>query len=109
MVFQKLKTMSFDKLNKIADMLLKQVSTNVETKQILYLLSQAPKYEIEAQTGWPNEVVDYKPAKIWYGPPRNLALEVKQLHKFLFDKEDYIVSSKVQSISDAMQKKTGIK
>ncbi len=109
MVFEKIKTMKISELNNLANTILKEVSTNINTYQVLYLASQAGAYEIEETKGWPGEVADYQPNGIWYGVPRNLEKEVKELHEFLFDEENYEVSSNVKSISNALIKKTGIK
>ena len=67
-----------------------------------------PNYEIEDTVGWP-ETKGYQPADVWYGAPVNLEKQVQELHKFLFDEEDYQVSSTVKSISDTIIKKTGYK
>jgi len=108
LTFEKMKKMNIGQLNDVASTVLKRVSTNVSNGQILYLLSQAASYEIEDTTGWPYDVEDYQPAKIWYGVPGNLESEVVALHKFLFDREDYEVSQTVKTISDTLIKKTGI-
>lgn len=89
--------------------MLQQVSTNIETKQLLYLLSQVASYDIEDMTGWPFKPADYQPAGVYYTVPRNLEEQVKELHKFLFDKEDYVVSTELKAISDKLIKQTGIK
>lgn len=108
LVFEKIKKMNIGKLNKLADTILEQVSTNIETKQILYLMTQVASYEVEETVGWPYDVGDYKPEKVWYGVPVNLEKQVTKLHEYLFDKEDYKVSSTVKNISDKMIRQTGI-
>lgn len=109
LVFEKMKKMNIGQLNKLADTVLEKVSTNIETKQILYLITQAASYEVEETVGWPYDVADYQPGEIWYGVPRNLEKQVVKLHEYLFEKEDYQVSSIVKNISDKMIKQTGIK
>ncbi len=109
LVFEKAKKMNLVQLNKLADNILKEVSTNIKPTDIFYLLSQAMSYEIEDTVGWPYDVADYQPAKVWYGAPVNLENQVIKLHEFLFDREEYQVSSKVKTISDAIIRKTGIK
>ncbi len=101
--------MSISELTSLANTVLGKVSTNLNKTEILYLISQAAGYEIEETKGWPFEVADYKPADVWYGAPKNLELQVTQLHQFLFDREEYIPSESVKAISDAMIKQTGIK
>lgn len=109
LVFEKMKKMNITQLNKLADTVLEKVSTNIETKQILYLITQAASYEVEETVGWPYEVADYEPQDIWYGVPRNLEKQVVKLHEYLFEKENYQVSSAVKNISDKMIRQTGIK
>lgn len=108
-VFEKIKTMKLGELNNLANKVMKQVSTNMNTTQILYLASQAGSYEIDGTAGWPYEVADYQPNGVWYGVPRNLEEQVVKLHAYLFDEEDYQVSPTVKSISDTLIKKTGIR
>ncbi|MCI8397496.1 MAG: LCP family protein [Clostridia bacterium] len=111
-VFEKIKTTNLSNLNKIADTVLSQISTNIEKKQILYLLTQAASYEVEETVGWPEEVGDYwvyEPMKIWYGAPINLEKQVIKLHEYLFGKVDYQVSPTVKAISDKIIKETGLK
>lgn len=107
--FEKVKKLGLGKLNELADIVLKQIATNIETKQILYLLTQVASYEIEDTTGWPFKPVDYQPAGVYYTVPRNLEQQVIQLHEFLFDEEDYVVSTELKAISDKLIKQTGIK
>lgn len=109
LAFAKIKKMGLSDLNRLANTVLSQVSTNISTKQILSLATQASSYEIEETKGWPFEVADYQPNGVWYGVPRNLEKQVTQLHEFLFDEEDYVPSDTVKSISDTLIKKTGIK
>lgn len=108
-VFEKAKTMKLTDLNNLATKVLKQVSTNVDTKEILYLASQAGNYQIEETKGWPFEVADYQPAGVWYGVPKNLEKQVVGLHEYLFEDEEYQVSETVKAISDKMIRQTGIK
>lgn len=106
--FQKVKKMNLMELNNLADVVLDEISTNISMTQIVGLLSQVANYEIEDTIGWP-ETRGYQPADVWYGAPVNLEKQVQELHKFLFDEEDYQVSSTVKSISDTIIKRTGYK
>jgi len=111
LVFDKVKKMNIGQLNKIADVVLKEISTNISSTQILGLLAQVASYDIEDNTGWPFDggIKGYQPGKVWYGAPVNLEKQVQLLHEFLFDKEDYQVSSTVKSISNSLIKETGYK
>ena len=106
--FQKVKKMNLMELNNLADIVLDEISTNISMTQIIGLLSQVANYDIEDTIGWP-ETRGYQPDKVWYGAPVNLEKQVQELHKFLFDEEDYQVSTTVKNISDTIIKKTGYK
>ena len=111
-VFEKVKTMNLVQLNNIADKILGEISTNIPTNEILYLLSQAASYNIASTRGWPDTetgIKGYHPADLWYGAPVNLANQVKELHSYLFEEEEYETSATVQSISDQITKVTGYK
>ncbi len=107
LVFDKVKKMNVWQLNSLADKILPAVSTNISTNDIIGLLTQVASYDIEETTGWPYNIRGYQPHGVWYGAPVNLAENVKKLHEFLFDEQDYQVSSTVQSISNALIKETG--
>lgn len=107
LVFEKVKKMNVWQLNSMADKILPAVSTNIPKNQIIGLLTQVASFDIEETTGWPYNIRGYQPGGTWYGAPVNLAENVKKLHEFLFDEQDYQVSSTVQSISNALIKETG--
>lgn len=111
LAFQKVKKMSLGQLNKLADTVLKEVSTNISGTEILGLLSQIASYELEETTGWPFEggIKGYQPDSVWYGAPVNLENQVIKLHEFLFGDEEYVPSETVKSISQELIKKTGDK
>ncbi len=107
--FQKVKQMSLLELNSLADTILSEISTNISATRILSLLSQVGSYEIEDTMGWPGDVEGYQPGSVWYAAPVNLEEQVQELHEFLFDEEDYEVSSTVKSISNTIINMTGYK
>ena len=106
--FAKVKKMNIGQLNSLADMVLSEISTNIPATQILGLLSKVASYDIEETMGWP-ETKGWQPGKVWYGVPANLEKQVKELHAFLFDEEEYTVSSTVKTISNHIISETGIK
>ncbi len=112
-VFEKVKTMNLVQLNTIADKVLDEISTNISTQRIFELLKNATSYNIAETRGWPDSenggIKGYQPGTVWYGAPVNLANQVKELHEYLFDEEDYEPSATVQSISDLITKTTGYK
>ena len=109
LAFAKVKKMNIGQLNNLANTVLKEVSTNIPTTEILGLLSQVASFDIEETTGWPYDIKGYQPDAVWYGAPVNLEKQVQELHKFLFDEEEYEVSESVKKISNDLIKKTGYK
>lgn len=109
--FAKVKKMNLMQLNNLASTVLDEVSTNIPSTEIIGLLSQVASYDIEEATGWPFDggIRGYQPDAVWYGAPVNLENQVKLLHEFLFDEEDYEASSTVKTISNELIKKTGYK
>ncbi len=109
--FEKVKKMNIAQLNKLADTVLREISTNIESGQLLSLLSQVGSYEVDIENdtmGWP-ETKGWQPGDVWYGVPKNLEEQVQALHAFLFNDEEYEVSSTVKNISNTLINKTGIK
>ena len=107
--FAKIKKMNLIQLNNLATVVLDEISTNISTNDIIGLLTQVASYDIEEATGWPYDIRGYQPDAVWYGAPVNLENQVIELHKFLFDEEEYEVSESVKKISDDLIKKTGYK
>lgn len=107
LTFEKAKNINIIQLNKIADMLLPRVYTNIPKNEIFNAIPDISKYATKASIGWPYEVKEYYPADVWYGAPVNLENNVIRLHKELFGDNDYVVSDKVKEISEAIIEKTG--
>ena len=105
-MLEKLKTKNIGEINAFIDNLLPMVYTNITTNDIISLLPNIAKYRINASIGWP-----YKTEGItwdnYYGIPVTLESNVKQLHKEVFEDEDYEVPQKVKEISDKIVKKSG--
>ena len=57
--------------------------------------------------GWPPTVEGKIINGVWYGVPVTLESSVKELHKELFDDDDYTPSEKVKEISEKIINKTG--
>lgn len=106
-VFNKAKTMSIAELNKLADQLLPEIYTSINATEIIALIPKIYSYSIVESQGWPYETRGITLNGVWYGPPANLAENVSQLHKELFDEEEYVPTEGVQEISDRIINKTG--
>ena len=104
--FAKAKKMSVSKLNKLADILLPKVYTNIPPSDMLGMIPQIYNINITEGEGWPYKTQFYNNG-VSYVAPVTLEQNVKQLHEHLFNDSDYEVSSKVKEYSNGIIKKTG--
>lgn len=105
-VFNKVKKMDVGTINSLMDIVLPHVRTNISSGEILSLIPDAVSYSIGESIGWPYVVKAYT-TPTWYGAPVTLESNVKQLHKDIFNDENYEPSEKVKEISNSIIKKTG--
>lgn len=100
-VVEKAKKASLPTLNKIIDQVLPQVSTNLSTNDFIGIAASAARYQIGEMAGYPFDVAtsdNVLGMEGSYVVAIGFADNVKQLHKFLFNADDYQVSDKVQDI-----------
>ena len=107
--FEKVKTKNITELNKLVDMLLPEVYTNIEEKEIISSIPKMYSYKITESIGWPYETKGITLNGVWYGPPVNLEKNVSELHETLFGEENYEPTSTVKEISNSIIEKTGYK
>ncbi len=98
-MLEKIKQSDLSTLNSIIDEMLPQVYTNLTATDILSLAKSVLSYNIVDNTGFPFEPDAHTYNKVSYVFPIDLAANVIQLHKFLFDEEDYRPSATVQEYS----------
>jgi len=106
-LFEKAKTMNVSELNILADKILPEIYTNISKTEILSLAPKIASYSIVESKGWPYETKGATIGGVWYGPPITLESNVIQLHKELFNDEEYITTDKVKEISGKIIQKTG--
>ena len=109
-ILQKAQKMDPLTITKIVDDVLDNVDTSLSTTEILNLAKDVASYKLpsDGTTGFP---FDKQTADVDAGDcviPVNLAENVKQLHEFLFENEDYEPSDTVQNISNEIAYRTGI-
>ena len=109
-ILQKAQKMDPLTITKIVDDVLDNVDTSLSTTEILNLAKDVASYKLpsDGTTGFP---FNKQTADVDAGDcviPVNLAENVKQLHEFLFDNEDYEPSDTVQNISNEIAYRTGI-
>ena len=106
--FEKVKTKSLTEINRLIDILLPEVYTNISSNEIVSTASQIATYNIDTSIGWPYNVKGITLDR-WYGVPVTLESCVKQLHEEVFEETDYVVSDTVKEISTSIINKTGYK
>ena len=109
-ISEKAKKASVSKLNDVANGVMDNVSTSLDISEILGVMKDLGNYSIVANDGFPFEkyrttgTVGSKGSCVI---PQDLALNVAELHKFLFDEDDYQVSPEVQEFSKKVASDTG--
>lgn len=106
--FSKAKKLNVTQLNKLADILLPKVQTNITPSEILGMIPSIYNINITEGEGWPYKTQFYNNGAS-YVAPVTLEQNVKQLHEHLFNDGDYEVTDKVKEYSNGIIKKTGYK
>ncbi len=96
-------------INKIVDSVLDDISTNFSAMELLSLASQMMSYELADTTGFPFKLcnADMGGSKGAVVVPCDLATNVVDLHKYLFNDMNYAPSNTVSSYSEAIRSETG--
>ena len=105
-MFEKLKTKRIGEINELADQILPEVYTNIDTNEVISLAPTILTYQISVSIGWPYEVKGITTDR-WYGVPVTLEENVKQLHEEIFGEENYTPSKTVKEISNDIISNTG--
>ncbi len=104
--FDKAKSINVMELNKLTDIIFPHISTNINKNEIINLLPKIINYDVTETFGWPYKVAGFE-GKAWYGIPITLEKNVSELHKQLFNEENYIPSDTVKQISQDIINDTG--
>lgn len=107
-VFNKTKNMSVTQINKMLDIILPEVSTNIKKTEIQSLIPKLATYNINTSIGWPYEVKGITLDR-WYGVPVTLEENVVKLHQDVYEQWDYSSSSTIKEISQSIVNKTNYK
>lgn len=78
---------------------LPQTSTNITIKDLFPLIKNVKMFHLSAAAGFPFDLRDAMVGKKDCVIPTNMADNVKKLHQFLFDEEDYEPSDEVKEVS----------
>lgn len=101
-VFEELKTMNASKLNKILDLMLPQVKTNLSNSDMLGLAARMIDFNISTGAGWPYYVTGGYIGEVSYVFPDDLVKNTTELHQKMFGQEDYVPSETVQMIHNTI-------
>lgn len=102
----KLKTKSVSEINRIADIILPKVYTNLSTTDLLSMVPALSSFNVAESIGWPYETKGITLDR-WYGVPVTLESNVKQLHREVFNDSSYEVPSSIKTTSQKIVNKTG--
>lgn len=105
LVFEKVKHLSIPELNDLSDEILPHVSTNITDNEIMAMIPQVASINITDNFGFPYHKEGQMINKVYYSVPTSLEEDVKELHKQLFNADDYTPSDTVQSIDKKIDKK----
>lgn len=105
---EKAKSAGFKTLSSLVGAVYPQISTSIGMNDILTLAKGAKKYYIGQTSGFPFSHQEMKIGKKACVIPTTLESNVVQLHTFLYDETQYLASSKVKEISNAIAQKTGL-
>lgn len=107
-ILEKVKKLDVMTITNMVSDLLPYVSTNLTNTEIMSLAKDIASYNLVGTTGFPYEKqtgdTDAGDCVI----PVNLANNVKQLHQFLFEDEEYEPSGTVWEVSDNIAYMTGV-
>lgn len=104
MIADKAKTMGISELNKIADDVFPQISTNFTLTEMLGYLKDIADYKIGETIGFPEDnTTDTLNEVGSVVIPNSLTQSVQDLHQFLFGNDGYTVSSTVQGIESGIR------
>ena len=104
---KKCKTLGAAELNKVADTVLPLVRTNIQKNEIIGLIPKIASFNIVDSIGWPDDTKGATIGGVWYGVPVTLESSVVDLHKKLFDQQNYVASDRVKDISQKIITKSG--
>ncbi len=106
-IFEKAKSADLLTINSIINEIFPQIYTNLDSINMLSLAKDILSYNIVDETGFPFEKSAEYYKKVSYVFPIDLAANVTELHKFLFEAEAYVPSAKVQETSGKILEITG--
>ena len=108
LAFDKAKKAGPVKLMQVASLVLPELSTSLDMGDITNLATQVDRYHIGESRGFPFARTTMKIKKMDVVIPATLSSNVTELHSYLYGKESYNPSAKVQEISAHIAKVSGV-
>ena len=108
LAFDKAKKAGPVKLMQVASLVLPELSTSLDMGDITNLATQLDRYHIGESRGFPFARTTMKIKKMDVVIPATLSSNVTELHSYLYGKESYVPSAKVEEISAHIAKVSGI-
>lgn len=90
-------------LNRLANSILPQISTSVGMKDMLPIMKNIKRFHLTETEGFPSKLADARINRRDCVIPVNLEDNVKRLHQFLFDEDQYEPSETVKRTSRQIQ------
>lgn len=106
-VFEQAKTANIGTLLNVIDTILPEVYTNMSSTDLISLAKDIFSYNIVDQSGWPFEKTTGSYQDLSYVFAEGLEQNVKELHAYLFNNEEYSPSSTVNEISNELYNEAG--
>lgn len=108
LIAEKAKSASLTTINDIINEVFPLIATNIPKAEMLSMAASMMSYDIGETTGFPELRENVKVDKADIVAPADLEANVKELHKFLFDEDDYYPSPTVIKLSEKIASDTGV-
>lgn len=107
-IVDKAKTAGLGTINSIIDEVFPLVATNIPKTTLISMAASMMSYELGESTGFPESRENVRIGGQDMVVPADLVANVTELHRFLFDEEDYYPSPTVLKINDKIISDTGV-
>ena len=107
-IVEKAKSAGLGTINSIIDEVCPLIATNIPQTTLIGMAASMMSYELGESSGFPSYRSDARMDGQQVVVPADLVANVTELHKFLFDEDDYYPSPTVLEINDKIIADTGV-
>lgn len=107
-IVEKAKSAGLGTINSIIDEVFPLIATNIPQTTLIGMAASMMSYELGESSGFPSYRSDARMDGQQVVVPADLVANVTELHKFLFDEDDYYPSPTVLEINDKIIADTGV-